>query len=123
MGATARDSYRRKRGRKINGPPFVQLHYYLLDCEAWHRLSLCARAAYIEVARLYNGTNNGRLAMSVRRLAALIPCATDTASRALTELELAKFLDVTKTGSFRRRERHSSEYRLTAYRCDVTGQP
>jgi hypothetical protein len=60
---------------------------YMLDSYAWHVLSPHARLAYLEVARLYNGSNNGRLAMSARRLASLLPCNKDTAARALRELE------------------------------------
>src|SRR5262249_29943369 len=120
---SARDIYRRKHGKKSNGPPFVQLHYYLLDSDAWHRLSLPARAAYIELARLYDGTNNGRLAMSVRTLAARIPCGKNTASRALEELEVSGFISVMKVGSFDgRHSLRASEYRLMIYRCDVTGE-
>jgi hypothetical protein len=123
MSANPRDNYRAKHGKKKNGPPFVQLYYHMVDSAAWHELSLVARAAYVEVARLYDGLNNGSLAMSARRLAELVPCNKDTAARALTELENAGFLAVMKVGSFTRKERHSSEYRLTCYRCDVTGQP
>jgi hypothetical protein len=122
MGATSRDNYRTKRGRKAKGPPFVQLHYFLLDSAAWHSLSVYARCAYIELARLYDGLNNGTLALSVRRLAEAISCNKDTAAKALTELEVKGFIACEKVGQFTRKERHSTEYRLTAYRCDVTGE-
>ena len=116
-----------KRGRRrhAKGPAFVQLYWHLLDSRAWHLLSLGARAAYLEVARLYDGTNNGRLGMSARRLAGLLPCNKDTAGRRLRELEHAGFLELVKIGSFNRRaiERKASEYRLTCFRCDITGDP
>jgi hypothetical protein len=123
MGDSARENWRRRRGRKAKGPPFVQLFHHMIDTEAWHRLSLVARAAYVELARVYDGSNNGRLGMSVRTLAARIPCNKDTASKALNELEQAGFADVMKTGVFHRKERHSTEYRLTVHGCDVTGVP
>ena len=116
-------AYRQKKGRRAKGPPYVQLHYYLLDCEAWHRLTFAARCAYIELAHLYNGINNGQLGLSVRRLAEQLPCNKNTASRALTELELAGFIEVMKVGTYTRKERHASEYRLTCYHCDVTHHP
>jgi hypothetical protein len=124
MGNTARDNYRRRHGRKTHGPAFVQLYYYLLDSEAWHQLTFTARAAYIEMARLYNGVNNGTLAMGARRLAKQLPCTPNTAARALHELDNAGFIEPTKFGSFGRKgkERHATEYRLTCYRCDVTGE-
>jgi len=71
---------------------------------------------------MYTGLNNGRIVMAVRTLSKLIPCSKDTASRALNELELAGFIDVMKIGAFARKERHASEYRLTCFRCDVTGE-
>jgi hypothetical protein len=124
MGHTARDNYRRKTGRKTIGPAFVQLYYYLLDSEAWHQLTFTARAAYIEMARLYNGVNNGTLAMGARRLAKQLPCTPNTAARVLHELDDAGFIEPTKFGSFGRKgkERRATEYRLTCYRCDVTGE-
>ena len=123
MGVTARENYRRKHGRKTNGPAFVQMHYYFLDSEAWHRLSPMARCAYLELARVYNGINNGFLGMSVRRLAEQLPCAINSATRALTELELAGFAEPVTIGTFSRRDRMATEYRLTNYRCDRTGMP
>jgi hypothetical protein len=122
VSATGRRTYRSKRGRKVNGPPFIQLHHYLVDSDAWHQLSLPARAAYIELARLYNGVNNGMIIMSVRTLAVLVPCNKDTAGRALTELELAGFIKPTKIGTFHRKQRHATKYRLTCYRDDRTGE-
>jgi hypothetical protein len=80
------------------------------------------RCGYIELAQLYDGTNNGRLAMSVRRLAGLIPCNKD--SRILVELEDAGFIETVRVGTYTRKEeeRTASEYRLTDFRCDVTGE-
>jgi hypothetical protein len=114
-------SGKRRRGR--NGPAFVQLYCYLLDSRAWHQLSLAARSAYIELARPYNGANNGRLALSARRLARQMPCSKDTAAKVLRELEDVGFIEATKIGCFTRKEeeRRASEYRLTCFRCDATG--
>jgi hypothetical protein len=113
----------RRRGGKC--PPFVMLPWYLLDSHAWHTLSPRAQLAYLQVGRLYDGSNNGRLAMSARRLASLIPCNKDTAAKVLREIEDAGFIDTIKIGKFTRKqgERRASEYRLTCFRCDVTGDP
>ena len=73
-----------KRGRsKRSLSPFVGLEHYLLDSPAWRSLTPVERCAYIEVARLYNGTNNGRLAMSGRRLADRLSIHKSSGSRAL----------------------------------------
>jgi hypothetical protein len=100
MGDSARDNWRRKRGRKVKGPPFVQLYHHMIDSDAWHRLSVAARAGYVEIARSYDGTNNGALVMSVRRLAELIPCSINTAARILRELDDEGFIRPTKVGRY-----------------------
>jgi hypothetical protein len=110
--------------RKRRGVPrFLQLHHRLLKSHAWHALTTLERSAYTELAQLYDGTNNGRLAMSARRLADLIPCGKNAASRALNNLEDAGFIGTVKLGRYTRKaeERTASEYRLTDLRCDVTG--
>ena len=48
---------------------FVALELFILHSEAWGSLSLAARQAYIEIAALYDQTNNGNLALSARQLA------------------------------------------------------
>jgi hypothetical protein len=80
------------------------------------------RAGYIEIAQLYDGSNNGRLAMSARRLAGLVPC--DKTSDVLRALEDAGFIDMVKFGRYARKEeeRLAAEYRLTDHHCDVTGE-
>jgi len=65
----------------------VQLPWYLIDSVAWRSLSFVARSAFIEVARLYNGSNNGRLGLAARTLADRLGCSKATAARALNELE------------------------------------
>jgi hypothetical protein len=110
----------RKKQPRRSKQPFVMLHWYLLDSRAWHQLSMVARAAYIEVARCYFGENNGRIVLSARTLASRLPCNKTTAAKALRALEDAGFIETMKMGSFTRKDRRASEYRLTNFRCDVT---
>lgn len=110
-----------KKGRSKHGPAFVQLHKFMLRTPAWRELSHAARSAYIEVAVIYNGTNNGEIAMAARTLADALACSRNTAARALIELEDAGFLEPTRIGSFARKNRKASEYRLTMFRCDISG--
>jgi DNA-binding transcriptional ArsR family regulator len=112
---------RRKQGRKSKSLPFVQLHKFMLESPAWLSLSPTARAAYVQLARRYDGCNNGALGLSVRMLADELNKSMNTAARALIELEDAGFIDAVKIGRFNRK-RHASEYRLTMYRCDITGE-
>jgi hypothetical protein len=113
---------RRKQGRKSSGLPFVQLFKYMLRSPAWLALSATAKAAYVQLASRYDGVNNGTLALSARTLAHELNVSQSTARRALIELEDAGFIETAKIGAFARRNRKASEYRLTAYRCDVTGE-
>jgi hypothetical protein len=109
-------------GRSRHGPPFVQLFKYMLGTPAWLSLSAIARAAYVQLALRYNGSNNGQLGLSVRTLADELGCSRSTAARALIELEDAGFIDAVKIGRFSLKNRRASEYRLTIFRCDLSGQ-
>ena len=93
----------------------------MLESAAWRHLTPAARAVYIEVVRLYNGRNNGFLALSVRDAAARCNINKDTAGRALEALKAHGFLDCVTPGGFSRKIRHASEWRLTAETCDRTG--
>ena len=119
MDLEARMTGKRKRRP---APRFLQLHHRLLKSHAWHVLTPLQRCGYIEIAQLYDSTNNGRLAMSVRRLAGLIPCNKD--SNILNELEDAGLIETVKQGRYAKKleERAAAEYRLTDFRCDVTGE-
>jgi hypothetical protein len=109
--------------RRHRGPTFVQLFHYLLDSAAYQSLSLKARAALIEICRRYDGGNNGRIALSVREAAERMNCTKETASLAFRELVEKGFMQAAKLGWFSIKFRHSTEWRLTFYRDDVTGEP
>ncbi|GGK28235.1 helix-turn-helix domain-containing protein [Salinarimonas ramus] len=109
------------KGRSKNQQRFVALPLYMLRSAAWRSLSPVARCAFIEVASLYNGGNNGRLALSARDAAERIGCSKDTAARALAALTERGFIEQTRPGSFHRKTPHAAEYRLTLYSCDQSG--
>ena len=110
-----------KRDRTHKGEGrYVTLHHYLLGSPAWLGLTVAARAVYVEVAKLYNGSNNGRLALSVRDAAARCNIARDTANRAFRKLVDAGFLEETRHGGLSRKTRIASEWRMTAHYCDLT---
>lgn len=94
----------------------------MLESEAWARLTTNARAVYLEVARRYNGKNNGFLALSVRDAAERCRINKDTAKRAFDELQALGFIECAVAGGFSRKVRHASEWRLTVARCDRTGE-
>jgi len=112
---------RAKRRRRHDGPNFIQLFRYMLDCPAYVSLSPSARAAFVEVKRGYNGSNNGRIVLSARQLADRLGCHRNTAWRALQELIDKGFIEPRVKGAFHVKFKHATEWRLNDERCDATG--
>jgi hypothetical protein len=110
-----------KKRAQTGGGRYVQLHHFMLDSAAWRALTPAARAVYVEIARRYNGANNGRLALSVREAACACNINKDTVGRAVRELTNAGFIEETRHGGLSRKTRVASEWRLTAFTCDLTG--
>lgn len=110
-----------KTGRSKKGPPFVKLPWYLVDSPAWRSLTPAARAVYVELARVYNGRNNGTLALSVRDAAAGCRINKDTAGKAFRELQDRGLVERVTEGRFSLKIRHAAEWRLTVEVCNKTG--
>jgi hypothetical protein len=113
-------SKRRRTNKRIDAP-HVRLYRWLLDSPAYLSLSCPARAVLVEIVRCYDGLNNGRIGLSVRRAAERCNIAAGTAKRAFEELQDRGFIDCVTKGAFSRKMRHASEWRLTWRPCDVTG--
>ena len=96
-----------------------------MDTPAWQSLSGWAVAAYIELARHYNGINNGELYLSAREFAQKRQCTKSTAARAIAELVDKGFIEIARDSGFnvKDRRRQARQYRLTVYFCDLTKQP
>ena len=58
-----------RKGRNKWEAKHVRLYDYMLSSTAYLSLTCPARAVLIEIARVYNGANNGRLGLSVRAAA------------------------------------------------------
>lgn len=119
-------------GRRERGDDrHVRIYDWMMNCEAWLSLSPAERWAYVEIERLYYPSskdgawqgNNGRLGVGVRWLAQKCGIAKDTAQRALRTLEEHGFIECVTPGGFSRKDPHASEWRLTMYKCEVTGAP
>ena len=95
-----------------------------MDTVAWGRLSVTARAAWLEYMRRHNGSNNGRIAMPERNLADRLGISRNTANRAIKELLTFGFIEVTRGASFAGK-RIAVEYLLTHLPDDRTtsGKP
>ena len=116
---------RTKRRKHKGGPTFIQLFHWMVDLPAWHSLSPRAVVAYLELARRYNGSNNGWLHLSVRELARAWNWSRASAARAIEELVEKGFVEITRASGFnvKDRKRQAAEYRLTVFFCDRTRQP
>ena len=111
---------RPNRNKRLDAP-HVRLYRWMLDSQAYRSLTCPARAVLIEIARGHDGTNNGRLGLSVRRASERCNIARGTAQRAFIDLQERGFIDCMTKGSFSRKLLHATEWRLTWWGCDVTG--
>ncbi|TKT78400.1 hypothetical protein [Aquamicrobium sp. LC103] len=95
---------------------------YVKRSAAWKALTPIERCSYIEVKWRYDGLNNGRIGLGCRELADEIGMGKDTAKRALIRLTEIGFITKTKPSAFNVKNRAVTEWRLTEYPCDVTGE-
>ena len=101
---------------------YVRLTHRMMQTQAWQGLDRNARAVYVELAMLYRGNNNGSIGFSARQAARSIRVSKATAARAMIVLQDRGFIVATTKGRFDLK-RHATEWRLTEFRCDLTGQP
>lgn len=99
---------------KKGGARFIAIYYWELELAAYKHLSNNSRALLIEFRKLYNGSNNGKIAMSVRQAASSLNVCKDTASKALTELQKKGWIVLTEKGSFNQKtNKTASLWRIT----------
>ncbi|MEJ2028621.1 MAG: hypothetical protein P8X66_01890 [Maritimibacter sp.] len=80
-------AHKDKRG---NTASFIKLDTWIFERPAYRRLGLGARCLHMELIRVYNGYNNGRLFLSHRLAADRLGCSRNTVSRYYRELEEAR---------------------------------
>ena len=102
-----------KRGRTKNSEPFVRLPLYMLKSAAWQSLKGTPRALYIEIARRYNGKNNGEIIYSVREAGKDIGVSPNTAGRGFKDLEDRGFIKKMRDSSFTLKTKEACEWALT----------
>lgn len=110
-------------GRSKNRGAFLMLEGWMMDSPAWASLSPQDRAVYVELARLFNGKNNGFLGFGVRAAAERANVNKDTARKCLQRLVDRGFIEPTQAGAFNQNDRRATEWRLTQHRCDRTHAP
>ena len=95
---------------------FVKLTYPLIESEAWRWLRPISQSVYIELRRRFNGSNNGKISLSLSEAAHILKASKSSISAALKQLETHGFIKLVKKGYFTRRM--ASEYALTDERLD-----
>ncbi len=110
------------RSRRGKSRSFASIDRRIMTCHAFRSLTPLAQAAYTWFAFSFNGANNGRIIMSSQMMANHLNVSKATGARAIAELIEKGFVVVATPGAFNMKHRHASEYRLTAIRCNVTGE-
>jgi biotin operon repressor len=105
-----------KTGRSKRDGQYIPLPYSMLRHPAWRRLNPAAIKVWLELRSRYNGSNNGKLALSVDQGAKLLGMSKSTVTRALKELEAKGFIVKTRQGAWYGRK--ATEWRVTDTSCD-----
>ena len=84
-----------------------------MDSIAFKALSPIEHRIYTEMRRLYNGRNNGQIAMPTRRAGEVCHMSNSTGARALERLRALGFIKLRQDSSFGQK-RLAREYELTA---------
>lgn len=111
-----------KTGRSDKDARHLRLYEWMRASSAWKKLDVTAKALYVEIKGAYDGHNNGRIGYSIREAEQALHIGKSTAARAFERLERAGFIVSTTKGSFSRKVRHATEWRLTEHACDLTGE-
>jgi len=103
-------------GRSIEPEQFMPLPYATVRSPAWRTLSGPAVKVWIELRARYNGSNNGKLTLSLDEGARQLRMGKNTVRRALDELESRGFIALLRRGQWYGRK--ASEWRVTDRPCD-----
>lgn len=90
----------------------------MLNSPAWMAMSPVGVKLYIEIAKRYNGQNNGEISFSVREAAAAAGCGKNRAHEGLRELQDKGFICPTTRGSFDWKGGNATEWCLTIEPAD-----
>ncbi len=108
-------------GRSKGEGRFAGIPHAVMDSPGYGNTHPPARAVLLELVKRYSGYNNGRIVLSVRDAAKACRIGSNTAARALSELEACGLIECMAKGAFRLNNRQASEYRLLWRGCDKTG--
>jgi len=103
-------------GRSKRKGQYMPLPYSMTQHPVWRSLSGRAVKVFIEMRGRFNGSNNGKIRLSLEDGAKILGMGKETVRRALQELERKGFIVQTKAGAFYGRQ--AAEWRLTDCDCD-----
>ena len=90
---------------------YISLSYFLLRTQAWRSLSGTSIKVLLELHTRFNGSNNGRVFLSMNEAAEILGMGKSTVQRAYKELAAKGFIVKTRHGSWYGGTAH--EWRLT----------
>ena len=88
-----------KSKRRDKDGQYLSLSYFLLRSEVWHSLSGAAIKVLLELHTRFNGSNNGRVFLSMNEAAERLGIGKSTVQRAYEELQAKGFIVKTRKGS------------------------
>ncbi|MER8371731.1 hypothetical protein [Mesorhizobium sp. M1406] len=101
---------------------FLLIEGHLIRSAAWRHATPNDRALYLEFKWRYDGFNNGRIGLSVRDAAEALGIGKNAASKSFGNLQRLGFVAVVTKGAFSVKLKRATEWLLTEYKCDVTGE-
>ncbi|MEC7290159.1 MAG: helix-turn-helix domain-containing protein [Pseudomonadota bacterium] len=107
------------KGRSKTEGQYMRLPYVMANSDAFRSLSGPAVKVWIELRSRFNGSNNGRVSLSLREAASLLGMSQTTAQRAFRELEQKGFVVRRMSGSWYGRK--AAEFILND--CPYDGHP
>ena len=115
----------RGKRKTIREARHVRLYHSMMVTDAWRALGCYARAGYLELSMRYGGegSNNGRIPYSVREMAKNLNISPPTAQRRVfKQLKEHGFIVEKRRGRYGKKRTYASEWRLTEFKCDLTGE-
>lgn len=94
-----------------SGEQYLPLPYAVLKSAAWRSLSGAAVKVLMELHTRFNGSNNGKVRLSMNEATQALGLGKATVQRAFVELEQKGFVALTAPGNWYHRRAH--EWRLT----------
>ncbi|MFC3146443.1 hypothetical protein [Piscinibacterium candidicorallinum] len=92
---------KRARGRRSNcdGPTFIMLPHVVVESPGYRELTHAARSLLVDLARQFNGKNNGELVACAKALKPLGWTSNQTVSRCLKQLQEVGLIQETRKGA------------------------